>query len=150
MTIQRKQYSARDKIELLRQHLDEHVPVPTICEQHDIHPTVYYRWQRQLFSRGHVLFHRRSPARLAAKYRKQVRELKTLARSREKELERLRRQLLRFENPNAAQHGQAVAYSLPHPRAVVSMNSNEVSSSDEFNSSPCGTSAGEAGTLAQG
>lgn len=90
MTLLRKQYSSRDKIELLRLHLVDHLSVPEICKQQNIHPTVFYRWQRQLFGRGHVVFQRRSLARLLSAYRLKVRDLKAIAYGRARELARLR------------------------------------------------------------
>ncbi len=91
----RRQYSSRDKIELLRMHLVKGMPVPKICQQNKIHPTVFYRWQRQLFSRGHALFVRRSPARQAANFRRKVKGLILLTRTQNHELVRLKRLLHR-------------------------------------------------------
>jgi len=58
MTKRRKQYTSVEKIAILRQHLIENVPVSDICDQHDLQPTVFYRWQKQLFEQGFVVFER--------------------------------------------------------------------------------------------
>jgi len=115
MPNRRKQYSSREKIELLRLHLVERKPVPAICEENGIHPTVLYRWQRQLFIRGHVLFLRRSPSRQAANYRRKVKELKVLARHQDRELHRLKRQLRHTDPPHLCS-----AHSKPAPVAYSS------------------------------
>ncbi|MCP4594857.1 transposase [Neptuniibacter sp.] len=59
MTKKRKQYTAREKVGILRQHLLEDVAVSEVCDQHDLQPTVFYRWQKQLFEEGGVVFERR-------------------------------------------------------------------------------------------
>ncbi|MCP4606208.1 MAG: transposase, partial [Proteobacteria bacterium] len=47
MTKKRKQYTATEKVGILRQHLLEDVAVSEVCDQHDLQPTVFYRWQKQ-------------------------------------------------------------------------------------------------------
>jgi len=59
MTKKRKQYTATEKVAILRQHLLEDVAVSEVCDQHDLQPTVFYRWQKQLFEEGGVVFERR-------------------------------------------------------------------------------------------
>lgn len=56
MTKKRKQYPATEKIAILRQHLLEGIPVSEVCDQHDLRPTVFYRWQKQLFEQGALVF----------------------------------------------------------------------------------------------
>lgn len=102
MPTQRTRYSAPDKIELLRLHLVEKVPVPTLCERYKIHPTIFYRWQRQLFSRGHLVFQGRSPARLLAGYRRKLKAMTLDARTRDEELRRVKQQLKQNEALMAA------------------------------------------------
>ena len=58
MTKKRKQYKATEKVAILRQHLLEGVSVSDVCDQHDLQPTVFYRWQKQLFEEGRVVFER--------------------------------------------------------------------------------------------
>ena len=59
MRKQRKQYSAQEKVGILRKHLLEKVPVSELCEEHHLQPTVFYRWQKQLFEQAaEACFHR--------------------------------------------------------------------------------------------
>jgi transposase-like protein len=74
---ERRQYTAEGKVQLLRRHLVDGIPVPVLCEQHSIHPTIFYRWQREFFRRGHVAFQRRSPEKLAINYQRMISELRT-------------------------------------------------------------------------
>ena len=50
MTKPRKHYAAEQKLALLRRHLIDRVPVSDLCEEHGLQPTVFYRWQKDLFA----------------------------------------------------------------------------------------------------
>jgi len=41
--------SAQEKAAILRLHLLERTPVSDLCDQYGIHPTMFYRWQKELF-----------------------------------------------------------------------------------------------------
>jgi transposase-like protein len=56
---QRRQYTASQKIAILREHLLEGRPISDVCDAHGLAPTVFYRWQKDLFEGGHVVFERR-------------------------------------------------------------------------------------------
>ena len=58
----RKHYSPQDKVAILRQHLVDKTPVSDICDQHQIHPTLFYQWQKQFFERGAAAFERKADA----------------------------------------------------------------------------------------
>lgn len=45
----RRRYSATQKVKILREHLENQVPVSELCKRHDIQPTVFYGWKKQLF-----------------------------------------------------------------------------------------------------
>ena len=67
---QRKQYSASEKVSILRRHLVEKVPVSDLCEELGLQPTVFYRWQKEFFENGAAAFERRSPQRGTAAEKK--------------------------------------------------------------------------------
>jgi transposase len=56
MTDARKHYTAEQKIAILRRHLLEHVAVSDVCDENSIQPSVFYRWQQQLFENGAAAF----------------------------------------------------------------------------------------------
>ena len=56
MTDSRKHYTAEQKIAILRRHLLEHVAVSDVCDEYGIQPSVFYRWQQQLFENGAAAF----------------------------------------------------------------------------------------------
>ena len=45
----RRHWSADEKAKLLRRHLVEKVPVSEICEEARLAPSMFHRWQEQLF-----------------------------------------------------------------------------------------------------
>jgi len=57
---QRKNYTAEEKVAILRRHLLEKVPISDLCEEHGMHPTMFYRWQKELFENGAAAFQQKS------------------------------------------------------------------------------------------
>ena len=74
MARKRKQYTGEEKLAILRKHLLEGVAVSDICDEHGLQPTVFYRWQKQLFEEGAVVFRRASDTE-AKKLQRQVTHL---------------------------------------------------------------------------
>ena len=58
MARKRKQYTGEEKLAILRKHLLEGVAVSDVCDEHGLQPTVFYRWQKQLFEEGSIVFRR--------------------------------------------------------------------------------------------
>ncbi len=58
MKKKRKQYNAKEKVAIIRQHLLEGVAVSDVCEAYGIQPSVFYRWQKTLFEQGDQVFER--------------------------------------------------------------------------------------------
>jgi len=56
MKATRKQFSAEQKIAILREHLLEKVPVSELCEKHGLKPSAFYQWQKTLFENGGPVF----------------------------------------------------------------------------------------------
>ena len=54
----RRRFTSQEKVALLRRHLLDKAAVLDLCEEHDIKPTVFYRWQKQLFENGAMAFDR--------------------------------------------------------------------------------------------
>jgi transposase-like protein len=56
----RRKFTGEEKMAILRRHLVEKVPVSDVCDQAGINPTLFYRWQKELFENGAAAFGRRS------------------------------------------------------------------------------------------
>lgn len=51
-----KPYSPPEKVAILRLHLLEKKPISDLCEEYDIHPSVFFRWQKIFFENGAAAF----------------------------------------------------------------------------------------------
>ena len=56
MNSERRHLTPQEKIAALKRHLLEAIPVSSICDQLGIAPTLFYRWQKELFENAHTLF----------------------------------------------------------------------------------------------
>ena len=64
MKKERRHFSADDKAKLLRRHLVEKIPVSKICDEAQMAPSMFHRWQEQLFlNAASALQGNRSPER---------------------------------------------------------------------------------------
>jgi transposase len=64
LTKERRHWSAEEKTKLLRRHLIEKVPISKICEEARLAPSLFHRWQEQLFLNAALaLGDRRAPER---------------------------------------------------------------------------------------
>ena len=52
----RRHFTGPEKMAILRRHLVERIPVSQLCEEHGIHPTLFYGWQKILFENGGAVF----------------------------------------------------------------------------------------------
>ena len=71
----RKQYTAQEKVAILRKHLLEKIPVSELCDEYGLQPTVFYRWQKQLFEQAAETDLQRSRGSESARMKRQVSEL---------------------------------------------------------------------------
>jgi len=68
----RKRLPVQEKAAILRLHLLEHTPVSDLCDKHCIHPTMFYRWQKELFENAAAALDPRSRRPSDAKDRRIV------------------------------------------------------------------------------
>ena len=52
----RKHYTAEEKVAILRRHLLDKEPVSELCDELQLQPTVFYRWQKEFFENGAATF----------------------------------------------------------------------------------------------
>jgi transposase len=48
----RKHRSPQEKLAILKKHLVDKIPISDVCDEYGILPTMFYKWQRQLFENG--------------------------------------------------------------------------------------------------
>jgi len=54
----RNRYSPEAKVKILKRHLVDNVTVSDLCEEHNLNPTVFYRWMKEFFEYGANAFER--------------------------------------------------------------------------------------------
>ena len=54
----RPNFTAQEKVAILREVLLERQPVSEVCERHRLQPSQFYSWQKQLFENGAAAFGR--------------------------------------------------------------------------------------------
>ena len=52
----RKNYTAQEKVAILKRHLLEQVPVSDLCDEHNLQPSVFNRWLKEFFENGAAAF----------------------------------------------------------------------------------------------
>ena len=52
----RKNYTAEEKVAIIRRRLVDQVPISDLCDEYKLQPTVFYRWQKQFFDNGAAAF----------------------------------------------------------------------------------------------
>lgn len=62
MKKERRHFSPKEKVVILRRHFLENLPVSNLCDEYGIHPTIFYRWQKEFFEKGEAAFQRQSDA----------------------------------------------------------------------------------------
>jgi transposase len=54
----RKHYTPQEKLAILKLHLVDKMPISDVCDEYQILPTMFYKWQKQLFENGAAAFER--------------------------------------------------------------------------------------------
>lgn len=55
----KRKHRAEFKVKILREHLEQQVPIGKICEQYNLHPNLVYLWKKELFSGALEMFSKR-------------------------------------------------------------------------------------------
>jgi len=56
MDRKRRRFSSEKKVEILREHLKNKVPISELCQKYGLHPNLFYRWEKELFEGGVDIF----------------------------------------------------------------------------------------------
>lgn len=54
----RHQYTPEEKVLILKRHLVEKVAVSDLCDEYQLQPNLFYKWQQQFFENGPAAFQR--------------------------------------------------------------------------------------------
>ena len=70
----RRNFKPKEKVAILKQHLIEKKPISDICDTHGIKPYLFYRWQKDFFDNGGIVFHSKNDSK-NSKLEKKVAQL---------------------------------------------------------------------------
>jgi transposase len=56
---ERRHFTPQQKVAIVKRHLIDGMPISDLCDQHQILPTQFYQWQKQLFENGATAFDRK-------------------------------------------------------------------------------------------
>ena len=77
MKKRRKNYSASEKVAILKRHLVGREEISKICEELKLQPSQFYTWQKQFFENGALAFERKTPSSQATKDQKKIEYLES-------------------------------------------------------------------------
>ena len=52
----RKNFSAEEKVSILKEHFEKQISVADICEKYRLHPNQFYKWKKELFENAVDIF----------------------------------------------------------------------------------------------
>lgn len=87
MAKQRNYRSPEEKLAIVKEHLIGKVPVSELCEKYDLVPSLFYKWQTELFENGASSFDRTKKNKNdQSRETKRVKELEARLRQSENKL----------------------------------------------------------------
>ena len=86
----RRKYTSEEKLNIVKAHLIGKRPVSELCEEYDLVPSLFYKWQQMLFEHGAQSF--------------EVKGKSTQAKRESQETRRLREQLEKTQTKLANKH----------------------------------------------
>jgi transposase len=70
MRKQRKNYTGQEKVFILKRHLVDRVPASDLCDEYNLQPTVFYRWQKEFFENGASAFEKTNSSQKKAEQKR--------------------------------------------------------------------------------
>ena len=54
----RRNFPGEEKVKILKEHLVGQVPVSDLCDKYNLHPNLFYKWQKEFFENGAAAFNK--------------------------------------------------------------------------------------------
>jgi transposase len=70
MSGSRKHYSSIQKVEILREHMENGVSLSDLARRYNIHPNMIHRWKKQLFENAQEVFSQKHKSSYSTESRK--------------------------------------------------------------------------------
>ncbi len=72
---ERRHFTGQQKTAIVKAHLVDGKSVADLCDQHQIQPTQFYQWQKQLFEQGEAAFERKAKSGAKSPQQRQIEQL---------------------------------------------------------------------------
>jgi len=102
MRKKRKQYSAQEKVAILRKHLLDKIPVSELCDEYGVQPTVFYRWQKQLFEQAAECCFQRTRSSELTRLKRQIAQLEAKLAKKDEVLGEVMEEYVALKKPRGA------------------------------------------------
>ena len=100
---QRRHFTAQQKVAIVKRHLVDGTPVSDLCDEHQILPTQFYQWQKQLFEGGAAAFEsRRDGSNAVSSAERQVQQLEAKLATKNEVIAELMEEAVRLKKLNGA------------------------------------------------
>ncbi len=72
---ERRHFTGQQKTAIVKVHLVDGKSVADLCDEHQIQPTQFYQWQKQLFEHGDAAFERKNKSGGKSPQQRQIEQL---------------------------------------------------------------------------
>ncbi len=72
---ERRHFTGQQKTAIVKAHLVDGKSVADLCDEHQIQPTQFYQWQKQLFEQGEAAFERKAKSGAKSPEQRQIEQL---------------------------------------------------------------------------
>jgi len=72
---ERRHFTGQQKTAVVKAHLVDGKSVADLCDQHQLQPTQFYQWQKQLFEQGDAAFERKAKSGAKSPEQRQIEQL---------------------------------------------------------------------------
>ena len=96
MRKKRRNYTAQEKVAILKRHLLDKVSVSDLCDEYQLQPTIFYRWQKEFFENGAASFEK-SNSRQAKAEQRQIQRLEAKLQTKNEVLSELMEEHLQLK-----------------------------------------------------
>lgn len=91
----RKQYSGEQKTKIMRELLENNVPISQLCEQYNVRPNDIYNWKKKLFENAAGIFGQQtSKQKIISSDQKKIEKLKSTLRDRDEAISYLTHEII--------------------------------------------------------
>jgi transposase len=70
-----RKHSPDTKVAAVRRHLIDHVPISDLCEEYKVKPSLFYKWQKEIFDQALKAYQLSSAPLIGAREKEKIKRL---------------------------------------------------------------------------